>query len=426
MRQQSSRLVLSGVVLAFGCSGHPLQPTSSASKLAFTVQPASSAAGAVMATAVQVTVEDASGNAVPGYSGSVKLSLPFTTSYGDSLSGTTTVAAAGGVASFPNLRLNVGGAGYVLRASTTGLADATSTAFDVSCTTNCWTVGADMPTVRADLGVAVVNGVLYAIGGYKGADALKTVEAYDSATDSWVAKADMPTARCGFGVAVVNGVLYAIGGFAPYVGPMGTVEAYNPATDSWTTKASMPTPREFLAVGVVNGVIYAVGGYQLIAGGQMATDVVEAYDPVSDTWTGKHAMPTPRGMLGVGVVNGIVYAIGGSAPATVTEAYDPVANTWTTKAPMPTVRSGLGVAVVNGLIYAVGGVYSPGSTDGFMNAVQAYDPATNTWTGRAPLPNAGTELAVGVRNNTLYVVGGFAMFGPQTYGQVGTTEAYLP
>jgi N-acetylneuraminic acid mutarotase len=424
MRQQSSRFVLSSVVLAFGCSGQPLQPTSSASRLAFTVQPVSSAAGAVMTTAVQVTVEDASGNAVPGYSGSVKLSLPFTTSYGDSLSGTTTVAAAGGVASFPNLRLNVGGAGYVLRASTTGLADATSTAFDVTCTTNCWTVGADMPTVRADLGVAVANGVLYAIGGYKGVDALKVVEAYDSATDSWTAKADMPTARCGFGVAVVNGVIYAIGGGAPYMPALGTVEAYDPATDSWTTKASMPTPRAFLAVGVSNGIIYAVGGY--LASAQTATDVVEAYDPVSDTWTRKPAMPTPRGMLGVGVVNGILYAIGGSAPATVTEAYDPVANTWTTKAPMPTVRSGLGVGVVNGLIYAVGGVYSPGSSTGFMNAVQAYDPTTNTWTGRAPLPNAGTELSVGVRNYTLYVVGGFAMFGPQTYGQVGTTEAYLP
>lgn len=424
MRQQSSWFVLSGVVLAFGCSGHPLQPTSSASKLAFTVQPVSSAAGAVMTTAVQVTVEDAAGNAVPGYIGSVKLSLPFTTSYGDSLSGTTTVAAAGGVASFPDLRLNVGGAGYVLRASTTGLADATSTAFDVTCTTDCWTVSADMPTVRADLGVGVVNGVLYAMGGYKAVEAVNTVEAYDSATDSWTAKADMPTARYGFGVAVVNGVIYAIGGAAPYMGALGTVEAYDPATDSWTAKASMPTPRAFLAVGVVNGIIYAVGGYLPI--GQTATDVVEAYDPVSDTWTGKLGMPTPRGMLGVGVVNGILYAIGGSAPTTVTEAYDPVANTWTNKAPMPTVRSGLGVGVVNGLIYAVGGVYSPGSSTGFMNAVQAYDPATNTWTDRAPLPNAGTELSVGVRNNTLYVVGGFAMLGPKTYGQVGTTEAYLP
>ena len=424
MRQMPSWVVLPGVAIVLGCSGQPLQPTNSASKLAFTVQPVSSTAGTVMATAVQVTVEDAAGNPVHGYSGSVKLSLPFTTSYGDSLSGTTTVAAATGVATFPNLRINVGGSGYVLRASTTGIDSTTSNAFDVSCTTNCWTVGTDMPTVRADLGVAVANGVLYAIGGYKGVDAVQTVEAYDSATDSWTAKADMPTARYGFGVAVVNGVIYTIGGGAPYMPALGTVEAYDPATDSWTTKASMPTPRGFLAVGVSNGIIYAVGGYLAI--GQTATDVVEAYDPVSDTWTGKHAMPTPRGMLGVGVVNGVLYAIGGSAPATVTEAYDPVANTWTTKAPMPTVRSGLGVGVVNGLIYAVGGVYSPGSSTGFMDAVQAYDPATNTWTIRAPLPNAGTELAVGVRNNTLYVLGGFAWLGPKEYGQVGTTEAYLP
>ena len=62
--------------------------------------------------------------------------------------------------------------------------------------------------------------------------------------------------------------------------------------------------------------------------------------------------------LGVGVVNGILYAVGGgngnSVFATV-EAYDPVSNTWTTRASMPTGRSGLGVGVVNGVLYAVGG-----------------------------------------------------------------------
>jgi hypothetical protein len=39
-----------------------------------------------------------------------------------------------------------------------------------------------------------------------------------------------------------------------------TVEAFDPATGTWTTKAVMPSGRGSLAAGVVNGLLYAVGG----------------------------------------------------------------------------------------------------------------------------------------------------------------------
>jgi N-acetylneuraminic acid mutarotase len=366
---------------------------------------------------------------VPNFAESVTVAIGTGPGSG-TLSGTTTVAATSGIASFRNLRIASTGASYAglyaLRASTPGLSPAVSTAFTVACGTNCWSVNAAIPTARSDWGVGVANGRLYAVGGYRGVDAVGTVEVYDPGTDSWTTKAQMPTARLGLGVSVVNGVLYAVGGFIPFVGPVGTVEAYDPTTNTWTTRASMPTPREFLAVGVVNGILYAVGGYQSVGGAQTAMRTVEAYDPVSDTWSAKNPLPTARGLLGVGVVNGILYAVGGTAPNNVVEAYDPVANTWMTKAPMPTTRSGLGVGVLNGVLYAVGGVFSPGSTSGFMNTVEAYDATTNTWTTKASMPSARSELGVGVLNNTLYAIGGFAMIAANTYAQAGTNEAYSP
>ena len=127
--------------------------------------------------------------------------------------------------------------------------------------------------------------------------------------------------------------------------------ATEPCTDCWTTKASMLTPDVEFGVGVMNGILYAVGA------------VVQAYDPVANSWTTKASMPTRRGGLGVGVVNGVLYAVGGEdglyhcpfggAPGPgpflgVVEAYDPVANTWTTKASMPTPRARFGVGVTNG------------------------------------------------------------------------------
>src|SRR5439155_26130642 len=137
--------------------------------------------------------------------------------------------------------------------------------------------------------------------------------------------------------------------------------AYDPVSETWITKASMPTARHSPAAGVIDGILYVVGGRD---NDQNWVRTLEAYDPATNTWTTKTPMPTARGHLGAGVVNGLLYAVGGAVddfptpPATVfaaVEAYDPLTNTWATKAPMPTPRWHLGVTVVNGVLYAVGG-----------------------------------------------------------------------
>lgn len=241
------------------------------------------------------------------------------------------------------------------------------------------------------------------------------------------------TWRDGVGVSAVNGAVYAMGGnhvslcgfYCFNYSTLATVDAYDPVTTAWTTKAPLPTPRHGLGVGTVDGVIYAIGGAGAFTGNHEATNykaTVEAYDPVADSWTTKAPMPTPRYGLGVGVVTGVLYAVGGedsshAALATV-EAYDPATNSWTTKAPMPTPRYGLGVSVVNGVLYAVGGeAYST-----TLRTVEAYDPATNSWTTKAPMPSHRSALGVGVSNGVLYAIGGKASGA----GDVMTVEAYDP
>jgi N-acetylneuraminic acid mutarotase len=127
----------------------------------------------------------------------------------------------------------------------------------------------------------------------------------------------------------------------------------------------------------------------------------------------------------VAALNGVLYTVGGD-PAGTVEAYDPVTNTWTTKQPMLTPRSGFVVGVVSGILYAIGGATgtdAPPSTTVILNTVEAYDPATNTWTIKAPMPTARRSLSVGVLNSVLYTIGGQATF-PGDY--TGTNEAYLP
>lgn len=52
-----------------------------------------------------------------------------------------------------------------------------------------------MSTARSRVGVAVVNGLLYAIGGYDGQSRLSTVEVYNPETDTWSKVASMNSQR---------------------------------------------------------------------------------------------------------------------------------------------------------------------------------------------------------------------------------------
>jgi N-acetylneuraminic acid mutarotase len=179
----------------------------------------------------------------------------------------------------------------------------------------------------------------------------------------------MPTARAGLTAAAVNGVLYAIGGTF-----FNTNEAFDPATNTWTTKAPMPTTRETRGTNgpVVNGIVYVIGGTQP----GFCTNVNEAYNPATNSWTTLAGMPEARCHLAVAALNGLVYAIGGTNTSgsflyTTIDVYNPVTNMWSTAAPMPTGRTDLAAAAVNGILYAVGG--GNGSVCG-LSTLEAYNP----------------------------------------------------
>lgn len=102
-----------------------------ASQLAFTVQPGSAATGAAITPAVTVAATDQAGNTDTNYHAAVSVALG-TNPGGGTLSGTTTVTAVDGVATFPGLNIDKPGTGYTLVASASGLTAATSTAFSIT------------------------------------------------------------------------------------------------------------------------------------------------------------------------------------------------------------------------------------------------------------------------------------------------------
>lgn len=73
-------------------------------------------------------------------------------------------------------------------------------------------------------------------------DSLNVVEVFDPIGNFWERCQPTRTARSRVGVAVVNGLLYAIGGYDGQ-SRLSTVEVYNPETDSWTRVSSMNSQR---------------------------------------------------------------------------------------------------------------------------------------------------------------------------------------
>ncbi len=200
---------------------------------------------------------------------------------------------------------------------------------------------------------------------------------------------------------------------------------------AWTSMAPMPTARAAFATAAANGRVYAIGGAVLSCGGSVAT--VEAYDPDGDFWiTGLSDMPPPLRFRPSGAtLDNTIYVVGGfttnltcgdTALGTV-QAYDPATDSWSTKPDLlrPRLSVGLGVDSVNHLLYAVGGAtVAPDFIA--LPWVEVYDPATGIWTPKHRLNIPRSAPAVAAVNGKIYAIGG----EKEDNGVVDTVEEFDP
>ena len=103
-----------------------------ASQLVFVIGPTgSTTAGTVISPPITVAAQDALGNTVPSFVGSIAMAIGTNPGSG-TLQGTPSIPASAGVATFSNLDIDKAGVGYTLVASATGVTNATSGTFDIS------------------------------------------------------------------------------------------------------------------------------------------------------------------------------------------------------------------------------------------------------------------------------------------------------
>ena len=248
---------------------------------------------------------------------------------------------------------------------------------------NSWNVKTPMKYERR-CGFAVLDGKIYAIGG----SYTDIVERYDTTTDTWTTLTPMPTSR-DVSPIVYQGQIYCIGGTTNDVGPspaivrsLNVVEAYDPTTDSWSQKASVPLEGKYsferyyyaaMKAIVVNEQLFVIA----------ESGELYLYNSTSDSWNSKIIPVETNLYSSLYVVDEQLFFITSSREMYL---YNPVTDSWTKKTSPPPSDSNYVfypfITVVDNKII-IGDhqktVASPGSVN--LN-LRIYDPKTDVWSER--------------------------------------------
>ena len=298
-----------------------------------------------------------------------------------------------------------------------------------------WSAGQAFPSTQVrSVGVYFFGGLgprFYAMGGRSddtaGSDFTHPFE-YTTFNGTWAIKTatypDNQVNNMACGVLTVSGTpqIYCVGGSAAgATTATGRVFAYNPATDTLTTLTGddWPGAQGTILPGgfaVTGNKLYILGGFNINVG---STNQIWQFDPtaaVGAKWTQR--VNTPVGVMyaPTAAIGGIIYVGGASdyqggtvVDTTNSFSFNPTTNTIGSIAAIPRATGETrGLAFQGKMLVMGGGRVAPNPS----SEVDAYDPATNTWSANVPVPAFGTarrNFATDTNGfNQIWLSGGYA------------------
>lgn len=301
---------------------------------------------------------------------------------------------------------------------------------DTTAGGGAWSTGTAVArgAIQETAAVAVA-GKIYLIGGFDDDEGIvQRVQVYDVATETWSDGPQLPRAVHHANAVTDGATIYVLGALSGNnFAAIGDSYALAPATDTqWTTLTAMPAARARGAAvaGVIDGKVYVAGGFRDV----QASNLVDVYDPETNTWTELAAMPATRDHACGGVIGGELIVAGGrtvqtNSPRPDVWSYSLGTNEWTPRTPMPTARGGMGCGVIGDVLYTAGGEGNPAVPSGVFANVEAFTPSSNTWSELAPMPNPKHGVAGAVWDGALYLCGGANVEG---FGAIADTDVFRP
>lgn len=282
-----------------------------------------------------------------------------------------------------------------------------------------WVQRAPLPLPRSEMAWATAyKGKMHLVGGYGEQRVDRPYHhVYDQASDAWIVAPPLPKGANHVGVAVLDGRLYAIGGHVDQNRrPHGECFIFDVASGKWSPIRPLPQPCGAIGCIDFKGKLHAIGGaIGDTNDAKRSIDWHYVYDPKSDTWDKRRPLPTERDHTGTVVIDGAIHVVGGRVHNFHTNSnlhhrYDDEKDRWDMRAPLPTARSGHGAVVYRDKIFIMGG---EGSNRVFAQN-EAYDPKSDSWQSYAPMPTPRHGLGAAAIGEFIHVVGG----GPQMGGGV--------
>jgi N-acetylneuraminic acid mutarotase len=179
---------------------------------------------------------------------------------------------------------------------------------------------------------------------------------------------------------------------------------YNILTNTWTRKADFPGKATFDAYCfTINGKGYVVGGD---AGDSFTSENWE-YNPATNTWTKRKGLLLVRAYGRGFSLGNKGYILCGQYPDDLgylhgLAEYDPATDQWTNKAPLPgDARTRPAVFVIDGKAYAGGGLNE--DYDRLIDFYR-YSAVSNSWTRVKNIPSVQSHVVSFTLNNKGYVV----------------------
>ncbi|MEO0109137.1 MAG: kelch repeat-containing protein, partial [candidate division WOR-3 bacterium] len=164
-------------------------------------------------------------------------------------------------------------------------------------------------------------------------------------------------------------------------------EVWNPTTNTWSRGLTHPGSGVYNHDAVrLDNVIYVGGGSQ---GSGNFYNRLTTIDLTTNTWTSRTSMPLNSFLYySLAAAGGQIYCLGGYNQVAVLATvyrYNPTTNAWSARAPMPEPRRNCLVAVVGDTIHVFGGM-ARNDIASTTNTHWKYSLSTNAWTVGTPLP----------------------------------------
>lgn len=224
---------------------------------------------------------------------------------------------------------------------------------------------------------------------------------------AWMTGAPLPEPRTEVAAAPLQGRIVVAGGFLANGGNSRRVDAYDPVSDSWSRLPDLPVSVDHAAAAAWRGRVVVVGGY-----GADRRPLRAAFLYDGSGWRRLPAPPEERAAAAAAATSdGRVWVVGGRTSgglATHMLTLDLRTFRWSSL-PGPRPREHLAATALDGRVYAIGGRLSGYDTN--LATVEAYDPSAAVWRRLPNLPDARGGTGAAAVGGRIVSVGGEAPDG---------------